>query len=227
MQLVLAQKITELPNVVTFVWTAPEPFSWKAGQFLKYTLPHPGADDRGESRWFTICAAPFEGSPRITTRISSADGSSFKAALLALKPGQTIEASGPMGGFVLADPTAPFVMVAGGIGITPYLAMLRQMHHDGVQIRGQLLYANRTDQIPYKSEFDNLAQAHKGFEVQYFVGDHQITIDDLTASGTSLGEPIFYLSGPEPMVGHFEQQLFDAGIEPGRVKTDYFPGYNS
>jgi ferredoxin-NADP reductase len=227
MLLHLVEKIQETDDVITFVWQPSEPLQWQAGQFMKYTLPHENADDRGESRWFTIAAPPYEAKPRITTRFASDHGSSFKQALRSLEVGATIQAGKPMGDFVEENPDQPFVFVAGGIGITPFRAMLLQLDHDGADIVGHLLYANRNDQIPFQEELETLAAKHANFQIQYFLGDNFLTQEAIKAAAKAYSSPSFYLSGPEPMVGQYKQQLLEDQYSEEAVKTDYFPGYTN
>lgn len=227
MQLRLVNKINETDDVVTFEWEPSEPFNWQAGQFIKYTLPHYNADDRGTSRWFTVAAPPFAGKPRITTRITTDHGSTFKSALLALQVGATIEASRPSGDFVVEDPSRQLVLVAGGIGVTPYRAILQQLDHDGKHITGRLLYANRNDQYVFKDEFESLAARHANFAVRYFTDPKHIEVEDIQANASELENPLYYLSGPEPMVEHYKEVLLGAEITEENIKADYFPGYGT
>ena len=78
-------------DVKEFSFQPPESFTWVAGQYMHYVLPHE-ADDRGIERWFTISSAPSESDVRITTRINHEHSSSFKDALQQLEIGDEIEA---------------------------------------------------------------------------------------------------------------------------------------
>jgi ferredoxin-NADP reductase len=227
MQLRLASKSNATDDVVTFEWEPSEPMTWLAGQFMKYTLPHENADDRGTSRWFTIAAPPFAGKPRITTRITAEKGSSFKTALMSMQVGATIEASRPSGDFIVEDPRRQLVLVAGGIGVTPYRAILEQLDHDGVHITGRLLYANRNDQYIFRDEFESLAARHANFAVRYFTSPKHIELADIQANARELENPLYYLSGPEPMVEQYKEMLVGAGITEANIKADYFPGYGT
>lgn len=61
MQLTLADKKREAADVTSFLFGSDTPLRWRAGQFLRYALPHSGADNRKTTRCFTIASAPFEG----------------------------------------------------------------------------------------------------------------------------------------------------------------------
>ena len=227
MKLTFKEKVEKQGNVTRFVFTPVEPTSWQPGQYVHYTLPHDNADDRGDERWFTISSAPFEGDIWITTRIND-PGSTFKQRLQSLKPGETIETDAPEGDFTLDDLTREYIFVAGGIGITPFRSILNQLHHDGKEVRIALLYANRDEaSIAFKDELEAISQAHPGFTITYFMGEHHIDEAALNAAAAELNDPIYYVSGPEPMVEAFEATLIQMGVDEAHAKFDYFPGYEA
>jgi Flavodoxin reductases (ferredoxin-NADPH reductases) family 1 len=200
---------------------------WQAGQYLHYTLRHDQEDDRGSERWFTIAAPPFERRPRITTRLA-AESSSFKQALVRLPLGGVIEADGPEGDFVVDDPEHDYVFIAGGIGITPFRAILLQLDHDRVSIHAHLLYAtHQGDEPVFRRELDGLSARHPAFRVEYVTGPHRIGKADIRAAGANLHDPFYYVAGPEPMVKHYEEMLTGMGIAKDRIKVDDFPGYEA
>jgi ferredoxin-NADP reductase len=221
----LTKKNQLFDDVITFVFTPSEPLKWEPGQYMHYYFEHPDADDRGIERWFTISAPPYENHLTLTTRFTDPAGSSFKKSLKQLKPGDTIKAEGPGGKFVISDNSKKPVLVAGGIGITPYRAMLLQMDHDGLDINTDLLYANRDDKFVFGAELEALAAKHPNFNIHKFAGDRHIEQSDLEPYANDPGT-IIYLSGPEPMVESFEDILKeDLKVPEDRVKTDFFPGY--
>lgn len=228
MKLTFKEKSIKQGNVTRFVFSPQEPVSWQPGQFSHYTLPHDNADDRGDDRWFTISSAPFEKDIWITTRITPDHGSTFKQTLSNLTPGQVLEADDPDGDFVVEDLNRNYVFVAGGIGITPFRSILNQLHHNGKDIRAELLYANRDmASVPFKDELEAISQAHPGFNITYFSGDNKIDEAALRAAGAKLADPIYYVSGPEPMVEAFEKVLQGMGIDDQHAKFDFFPGYEA
>lgn len=225
MKLIFSGKSNHQGNVTRFVFSPVEPVTWKPGQYIHYTLPH-DADDRGDERWFTISSAPFEKDIWITTRIAPENGSSFKNTLLNLEPGTEIETDEPEGDFTLDDESREYVFVAGGIGITPFRSILNQLHHDGKDIKIELLYANRSEETTaFKDELEALSQAHPYFHITHFTGDALIDEAALKAAGAKLNDPIYYVSGPEPMVEAFQTTLKGMGIDEAHSRFDFFPGY--
>lgn len=228
MELIFRGHLIKQGNVYRFVFSPKTPITWKPGQFIHYTLPHDNADDRGDERWFTISSAPFEKDIWITTRINNENGSTFKKRLLNLKPDEVIKTDEPDGSFVIDDLNKDYVFVAGGIGITPFRSILNQLHHDGKSITVELLYANRDENnIPFKDELEAISRAHEGFNITYFNGDNKIDEAALRQFATKLNDPVFYVSGPEPMVEAFKTILDNMGIDNDHAKFDYFPGYEA
>jgi ferredoxin-NADP reductase len=223
MTLTLVESKDEFPGVHTFVFEPEEPITWQPGQYMHYVFDHPSADSRGNERWFTIASPPFEKDIHITTRITSDKGSSFKQALLDLKPGDTVEADGPEGDFVLKEGDFHHILTAGGIGITPYYAMLSQLAHDNEPANVDLLYANSDDKFIFDDELTAWAIKDPTLKIHKFV-DKRITEEDLKPF---VGDPknLFYISGPEPMVESYEELLPKLGVDKDKVVTDFFPGY--
>jgi ferredoxin-NADP reductase len=222
----LVEKKALFEDVITFVFEPNEPITWQPGQYMHYYFEHPDTDERGIERWFTISAPPYEKHVTITTRFTEEKGSSFKKSLKNLPVGGTVKAEGPGGKFVLSDDSKKPILIAGGIGVTPYHSMLLQMDHDGQDINAELLYANRDENFVFGDELNALAAKHPNFKIHKFVGDRHIEEADLKPY---VDDPntVIYVSGPEPMVEAFEETLKEKLRTPeDRVKLDFFPGYD-
>jgi ferredoxin-NADP reductase len=226
MKLTLVAKRPETQGVMSFLFTGEAPLKWQAGQFLNYTLPHADADDRGITRYFTIASAPFEGHVMLTTRLGDDRTSSFKRALRQLPVGATVDVDEPEGDFVAGDPGDTHVLMAGGIGVTPFRAILLDLEHRGLPISATLLYANRSPEFVYKAELDALAGRHAGLIVRYLVSPERVTETTIRDAAAVLTEPTFHVSGPEPFVEAMASMLSGRGVPDARVKRDYFPGYD-
>jgi ferredoxin-NADP reductase len=226
MKLTLIAKRPETQGVVSFLFSSDAPLKWQAGQFLQYRLPHPNADDRGITRYFTIASAPFEGHVMLTTRLGADRTSSFKRALRQLPVGATVDADEPEGDFVAGDPADTHVLIAGGIGVTPFRAILLDLEHRGLPIDATLLYANRTPDFVYKAELDALTGRHPGLAVRYLVSPERVTETTIRDAAAVLTRPAFHVSGPELFVDAMASMLSGLGVPDTRVKRDYFPGYD-
>lgn len=214
-------------DVRSFIFEPEQPVSWQPGQYFHYLLPHPDTDDRGEERWFTNAAAPSEKHVMISTRVIAERKSSFKNTLSGLRPGDTIEADGPEGDFTVEDFSRNYIFVAGGIGITPFRSILVEAHSRGQHVKATLLYANRTNDIPFADELERLAADNPDLKIEYIVGPQRIDKALLQRYITAVDNPLVYVSGPEPMVKSLADQLAELDLDKANIKTDDFPGYEA
>jgi ferredoxin-NADP reductase len=224
MTLTLTDKRQETEDVVSFIFTPEAGFTWKAGQFLTLLVPHENPDSHGTEHYFTIASAPYEEVVQITTRLT---GSTFKNTLNSLPIGSTLEAKGAEGDFVLENPTGEYVFIAGGIGITPIHSILKQLIHEGKQIKATLLYGNRSKNAVFKDELEVFAAHIPDFQVHYILDPEHIDPDHVRKYVPDLKTPTFYISGPEPMVEALEKTFAEElGLTEEQMIRDYFPGYD-
>ena len=212
----LTRHYDEAGGVRTFVFSS-NGATWQAGQYQTYELQQAGSDKKEYRRWFTIASAPSEGEIHISTRVTD---SAFKQALNALQPGDTIEAHDIEGDFTWED-DAPVVLVAGGIGVTPYRSILIERAALGRPLNATLLYFGRTDQFAFREEFDKLTASHPELKIEYIVGEH-VSVEAIMARAPKAKQQPVYISGPEAMVDTVGDELKAQGIT---IKQDWFPGY--
>lgn len=225
MLLKLISKKNECADVVTYTFEFPTHLSPIAGQYFHYVLPHTTPDDRGTERWFTNSAAPSESVVQITTRIDTEHGSSFKQALNAMQLGQTIEADGPEGSFVVNDFSRNYIFVAGGIGITPFRSILMDAKLRKLPIKANVLYASRTNDIAFRDDLNDIAADNPNVTVNYVIEPDRISADLINMYINQTTDPAVYISGPEPMVKSLAKDLKDIGVDENAIKIDDFPGY--
>lgn len=218
-------------SITTFYFRPEKPLRYIAGQFIELTVPHDTPDDRGIRHWFTLSSAPHEPLLAITTRYFGDKSSTFKKALFATNPGTTFTISDPMGDFVLPkNADVPLVFVAGGIGITPFLSILSELHANNMTRSAKLLHAVRTED----DIIDTQILKDSGFHTTYLVskpsaawgGERgKLTADLILGIEQPHPDTLIYVSGPEPMLESIVADLKQKGIQPHQIVTDYFPGY--
>lgn len=211
-------------NVTTFYFKPPEKIKFTAGQFTELYLPHKNADERGEKHWFTISASPTEELLSITTKNAGKKGSSFKRTLWNLEPGTSVNLAEPMGDFVLPkDPNIPLIFVAGGIGVTPFRSMIKWLTDTNEKRDIKFIWALSA---PEDAVFMDLFNGY-GIDPQLVTKSEGLSLDAkkiLEFVGDPKGKRI-YISGPEPMVENFTEELEKLGIAKNDMVSDYFPGY--
>lgn len=225
MKMKLVSRKVESPGVTSFIFRPTEPLAWKAGQFLHYVLNHETTDDRGSDRWFTIASAPYEQHVMLTTRFATKAGSTFKKTLRALRPGDFVEVSDLDGDFLVTDPKKEYVFIAGGIGITPFRAILKDAAHAGRRLHVTLLYVNRDKVAAYRRELEAMRRRNSNLKIYYLFSPQRIDKKTIRELVPNLKTPLYYVSGPEPMVEHVGKMLQQMGVSKNRIKQDWFPGY--
>jgi ferredoxin-NADP reductase len=223
MKLTLIEKNEIASGVFSFTFKPDIKLKWKAGQYLIYSLEHENKDLRGKMRFFTISASPFQKNPTITTKIIKTS-SSFKKALNNLKIGDEILAKGPDGDFVINNTSKKYIFIACGIGITPFISIIRQLNFKKNIINATLLYSGKTDDLPFKNELLRIAADHKEFTIKYFIDKR---IDKNTLQKFINSQNIFYVSGPDSIVEAMQKLLIELGINKENIKEDYFSGYKN
>lgn len=128
----------------------------------------------------------------------------------------------------------PLLLVAGGSGIVPLMAMLRQRNILNSTVPTRLLYSARSsDEIIYRDELASLVSQNSGLEVIYtltrvqptsWTGYHRRVDNDLLRGVAWAGseKPLAYVCGPTQFVETVAQGLLSLGYESARVKTERF-----
>lgn len=210
----------EIANIKIFSFETAS-LSWLPGQYQAYILPQAGSESKDNLRYFTIASAPSENRIDICTRMT---GSSFKEALDALRPGDIIETNNLGGDFLWhQDDKEPIVLIAAGIGITPYRSMLLERLKNNQSLNAQLIYFNRDDKIAFLETFEQLASSHPEFKFLPVVGKH-VSAEEILNLAPQAKDGTVYISGPESMVEKVGGELKDMKIN---VKQDWFPGYTT
>ena len=211
------------PAATEWLFEPSRPVRFDAGQYLELHLPHK-ADIRGLRRTFSIASAPeraaVESDPRLAIGIRTPEGgSSFKAALARLEPGTHIAATQIAGDFVLPrDASIPLLLLAGGIGVTPFASQLASLVARGEQRDIVVVVVpSNPDEVLYRETIEAAGAR------LVTLGRGDLTTDALREAVPDLASRRAYVSGPPGVVAAARTALRRAGAK--RVQTDYFAGY--
>ena len=118
---------------------------------MQWSLPHHTEDVRGAKRYFTIASSPYDKDIKLGVKILN-NGSTFKKELADLQKGDTLLVNSVRGDFVLPPVTEKeIVCIAGGIGVTPFISMLRTLLHTKEKYHLTLFYfVNQREDIAYR-----------------------------------------------------------------------------
>jgi ferredoxin-NADP reductase len=153
-----------------------------------------------------------------------------------LRPGDRIELRGPVGGWFVWEPAqgGPLLLVAGGSGVVPLMAMIRARAAAGSDADTRLLLSSRGwEDVIYREELDRLAAASDGLTVTHVLTraqppgwtgyDRRIDAVMLEEVGWRPGErPLAYACGPTRLVEAVAGHLVALGHDPARVRTERF-----
>src|SRR5688572_22724431 len=212
---------------MAFRLSKPGGFSFRAGQSVTLSLIDPPPAANSTQRIFSLASAPFEEGLAVATRMR--DASAYKNALKRLPLGARLKLKGPRGLMTLhEDRSRAAVFIAGGIGITPFMSMLRQAAHDGFAQPLCLLYSNRSAaDAPFLAELQTLAQHNDSFRLLARMTDAQGFVDEDTVKRfvADAAAPLYYLAGPPAMVNAMKVILRGAGVADADVRSEQFYGY--
>ncbi|GAC1498492.1 MAG: FAD-dependent oxidoreductase [Candidatus Saccharimonadales bacterium] len=231
MQAILDHKEQLTTSIWSFYFQTEGKLNFTAGQYIELTLKHKNCDKRGDRRWFSVSSSPNEDLVMITTRFDPINGSSFKKALMTLKPGDVTYISQPMGDFVLPKIVqTPLVFVAGGIGITPFHSILKWLAYTHEQRPIKFIYGvNNEDDIIFQETFSkaNILPSYVVKEPSdAWGGERGLLTSDLILGITPLADnSLVYVSGPKPMVEKIEKDLKEKGLTERQLVLDFFSGY--
>jgi ferredoxin-NADP reductase len=222
---------------MAFQFERPKHFHFKPGQYVYLTIPDP--EDGVASRIthaFSIASSPLSQELLVTTRMRN---TRFKRTLAVLPIGSAARILGPMGSFHLHNNTArPAVLLAGGIGVAPFLSILSHAAQEKLSHPLFLFYANR--QLKDAAFIDDLWQLERENPRFRFVPTltrttnpgpswkgrtGHISSEMLFAQVRPVRGPIHYIAGPPDMVAATSQTLGDAGVDEDDIRTEEFAGY--
>jgi ferredoxin-NADP reductase len=193
------------------------------------------ADDGYQAqRSYSIASAPEE--PLALTVERIVDGEVSPHLVDELRVGDTFEIRGPIGGYFRwrTDDGGPLLLVGGGSGVVPLVAMLRHRAARRSGIAARLVYSARTiDDVFYLPELDSMRAAQDPIQLEITLtrsapsgwagatGRIDKALLDRPAFAPAL-HPRIYVCGPTSFVERAAELLVEAGHAPERIRTERF-----
>ncbi|MDN5869168.1 MAG: FAD-binding oxidoreductase [Nitrococcus sp.] len=199
-------------NVLRLTTTRPDEFNCTPGQGVKLLLTKAGWEKKG--RPFTPTSLQEDGVIEFTIKIYD-DHEGVTQQIRSLRPGDTLQISDPFGTITYQGPG---VFIAGGAGITPFLAHLRTLALEGKLAGHKLLFSNRTPA--------DIIEEH---ELRYYLGDQCVFTCTRESGSGHLNRRIdrdflveqiadfdqhFYVCGPRPFTREVNEALQALGANP-------------
>jgi ferredoxin-NADP reductase/Na+-transporting NADH:ubiquinone oxidoreductase subunit NqrB len=225
------------PTVTQLTFRTHSRLAFTPGQYLELEVPHRHPDARGTRREFSIASAP-EDLPELRVAFREAQGagakpqSSYKKALAAVQPGGVLAVTGVWGDFVLPKrSSSPILMVAAGIGVTPFISQLRHQQLAGDDRDVVLVYvASEASELAFRAELEA-----SGVPVIVFTRDEakdlprnwvwargvRLDADGLLRVVPDIAARHAYISGPSGLIAELAPALEKARS----IATDAVSGY--
>lgn len=226
-EVVGVQKLTDSTHILRL--TKPAGFTHKPGEAVRITIE---TSEGPQSRFLSISTAPSL--PYLEIAVRSSD-SFFKETFVNLKAGDKVQLEDAKGALNF-NFSLPAVMIAGGIGITPFRGIIQHIVDQKLQTPVSLIYANSSSQdIPFKQELDKSKSIQPNINVTYIVNEKTEGWNGLTGRidkpflaslvSSSPNNAIFYVVGPMQMVTAIKAALRELGVPNAQVSTERFIGY--
>jgi ferredoxin-NADP reductase len=230
-RLTLVDRTVLTPTVRELSFRATRGFRFQAGQYLELEVPHPHPDARGTRREFSIVSAPEE-LPTVKIALREGSQSTYKKALATVEPGRTLPVTGIWGDFVLPPRSSmPVLLVAAGIGVTPFVSQLRHLRLSGSTRDVVFVYvASGAEELAFRDDLEA-----SGVPVIVFTRDEPRDLPAhwrwargvrLDAAGLlevvpDIARRHAYISGPPALIADLAPALEKAH----GITTDAFSGY--
>jgi len=232
-ELVLEHRSQLTPTTSEYAFRPTRTLAFQPGQYMEITLPHRSPDSRGLRRVFSIASAPTDSQlVRIATKVPPR-ASTFKQTLDNLPEGAVVSATSIAGDFLLPrDSTVPLLLVAGGIGITPFISQLADLP-DGngrdivllysVSSRAEVGYVDVLRDSAVRVVLVSSAELTALPEHWAAVESSRVDSRVLHEQVPDIARRVVLVSGPPAMVDGVGAAA--RALHARRVATDYFSGY--
>ena len=226
--------VDETPRVRSIILAVPGWPGHLAGQHVDVRLT--AGDGYRAERSYSIASAPDIGETVTLTVERLVDGEVSEYLTSELRAGDRLEFRGPIGGYFVWDVSAggPLLLVAGGSGVCPLMAMLQHRAARSSSVPTRLVYSSRTlDDVIYREELDRLAARDDGLEVVHtltrtqppgWLGYSRRVDREMLAEVAWPPEeqPLTFVCGPTAFVESVADALVSLGHPPQRIRTERF-----
>ncbi len=212
----------EISDIYTFIFRSDKRINWKPGQHGVFTITHDKI--KKPTRAFSIASTAEDEYIEISTRIGEKP-SEFKQALMNLKSGMKMSMRGPIGGFYVHD-SRPTLLIAGGIGITPFKSIVKYSNGSSriVPEKLHLLYIDSKEEFIYQNDFNKAAENNQ-LSVEYLSKREDLTesIEKFVKNYKNNGN--YFIVGSPNMIKSISVLLKNHEIKKKNIIKDTFIGY--
>ncbi len=222
--------ISRTADVSSYRFARPAELDFKPGQFFFTTIK---VGEKELTHHFSFSSSPtdkdfFEFTKKFTDH-------EYSLALKASKVGDWARIDAPYGQFTFEGEHSKIALLAGGIGITPFISICKNATDKQLNSKITLFYGCRTEgDIAFHNELELIQKQNRNLRVHLVVMQASpewkgaigiITADMIRQELPDFKENVFYTCGPPPMVKAMETIIANLGIPKEQMKQEFFTGY--
>jgi ferredoxin-NADP reductase len=226
----IQQIIPRTSDVTSFRFPKQQGLDYKAGQFFFVTIKKGG---RELTKPFSFSSSPTEQNHiEFTKKFTDHE---FSLALKACKVGDWARIDAPYGKLTFEGEYPKIALLSGGIGITPFMSIIKNATDKKLESQITLFYGNRTENdTVFKKELEELAQKNLKLKLVFVVTEPSpqwrgatgiINAELVKEQLPDYQENMFYTCGPPGMVSAMEKLVETIGLPKEKIKKELFAGY--
>jgi ferredoxin-NADP reductase len=222
--------IPRTADITSYRFPRPSELAYRPGQFFFVTIKQAGNE---LNKHFSFSSSPTEkGFIEFTKRLTDHE---YSMALRAAKVGDWARIDAPYGEFTFEGEYAKIALLAGGIGVTPFISICKNATDKRLESEITLFFGCRTENdIPFRRELEGMQQANRKLKVHFVLNQPSstwtgatgiITADMIRKELPDYKDNVFYCCGPPGMVTAMGNLIESIGLPKSRLKLEYFTGY--
>lgn len=226
----IQQIIPRTSDVTSYRFPRQKDIDYKAGQFFFVTIKQ---EDRELTKPFSFSSSPTElDHIEFTKKFTDHE---FSLALRASKVGDWARIDAPYGQLTFEGEYPKIALLSGGIGITPFMSIIKNAADKHLKSQITLFYGCRTEKdIVFKKELEELSKKHMSIKLVFVVTEPSsqwigntgiITAELVKKELPNYRENMFYTCGPPGMVAAMEKLVETIGLPKDKIKKELFAGY--
>ena len=226
----ISEIISRTADVNSYRFPRPAELNFKPGQFFFITIKQ---GEKELTHHFSFSSSPTENEHfEFTKKLTDHE---YSLALKASKVGDWAKIDAPYGQFTFEGEHPKIALLAGGIGITPFISICKNATDMQLNSKITLFYGCRTEvDIAFHNELESMQQKNKNLRVHLIVTQAGpewkgatgiITAEMIRQELPDYNENVFYTCGPPPMVKAMETIIESLGLTKEQMKQEYFTGY--
>jgi glycine betaine catabolism B len=222
--------IPRTADVISFRFPRTPELIYKPGQYFVITIKH---DSKELTHHFSFSSSPTEKEHfEFTKKLSDHE---YSVALKSAKIGDWARIDAPFGQFTFDGEYPKIALLAGGIGITPFISIIKNATDKNLDAKITLFYGCRTENdIAFREELENMQNENRNLKMVCIVNQPSsqwtgetgiINSETIKKALPDYKENVFYTCGPPPMVKAMETIIESLGLLKNQMKQEYFTGY--